>query len=239
VLKYVLVVFMAAATLCTAATQRVPGSRVIIDTTGFDAVEPSDATLQGILDWIDNYWPTPTTSLSWDSITNTPSVWPGTIPFSNVTGKTEWTGTIPFSNVTGKTEWTGTVNFASVTNLPRIYPGYATGLYSVVTYGTVTNTSFSVTNGPNMVIIPVGTNVVFSMATNGFPALFDGYCLKWRLTATGGTRTVYFPTNTFRIPYSSSMATNQVISNGVVSVFLTEYNASKGRWMVQSYFTGF
>lgn len=223
-LKYVLAAFMAVSTICSAATQRVPGSRVIVDTTGFDAIEPANATLQGILDWIDDYWLTFATGLDWDSITNTPSVWPGAIPFSNVTDQTEWTGTVAF---------------ASITNKPTVWPGYATGLYAVVNYGNVTNTSLAVTNGPNMAIITLGTNVTFSMATNGYPAIFDGYCLKWRLTASGANRTVYFPTNTFRIPNSSTMTTNQVITNGFSSVVLSEYNAAMGRWMLQSYVSGF
>ena len=223
-MKYVLVCLLAMATLCSAATQRVPGSRVIIDTTGFDYVEPGDATLQGILEWMDSSWLTLGTGLDWGSITNVPTVWPGTIPYSNITDAASLTGTIAF---------------ASVTNLPTVWPGYATGLYAVVNYGTVTSTSLAVTNGPNMAIITLGTNVTFSMATSGYPAIFDGYCLKWRLTATGATRTVYFPTNTFRIPNSASMVTNQVITNGFSSVLLTEYNATMGRWMLQAYTPGY
>jgi len=223
-MKILLACLLTAATLCSAATQRVPGSRVIIDTTGFSNVEPSDATLQGILGWMDASWLTLGTGLDWDNLTNVPTVWPGTISYSNITDVASLSGTIAF---------------ASVTNLPAVWPGYATGLYAVVDYGTVTTTSLAVTNGPNMAIIALGANITFSMETSGYPALFDGYCLKWRLTASGANRTVYFPTNTFRIPNSSSMVTNQVITNGFSSVLLTEYNATMGRWMLQAYTPGY
>ena len=217
-MKILLACLLTAATLCSAATQRVPGSRVIIDTTGFEYVEAGDATLQGILDWMDSSWLTLGTGLDWNNVTNVPTVWPGTIAYSNITGA---------------------IAFSSVTNLPTVWPGYATGLYAVVDYGTVTNTSLAVTNGPNMAIITLGTNVTFSMATDGYPAIFDGYCLKWRVTASGTNRTIYFPTNTFRSPSSASMVTNPVVTNGTTSVFLTEYNQAQGKWMLQAYVWGF
>jgi hypothetical protein len=224
VFKYAATLLILGATMCSAATQRVPGSRVIIDTTGFEEIDPANATLQGILDWIDGYWLTLGTGFDWGNITNVPPV---------------WSGTVPFTNVTGHGEFTGTVNFASVTNLPSVWPGSATGIYVVSTLGTVTNTALTVTNGPHLVIVPIATNVTLSMGTNGTPGIFDGYCLKWRVTASGGNRILCFPTNTFRIPTSSSLTTNQTLTNGTTSVFLTEYNGASGRWMLEAYVSGY
>lgn len=223
-LKYAAVLLLAAAAICSAATQRVPGSRVIIDTTGFEEIDPANATLQGILDWIDDYWLTLGTGFDWSNITNVPPVWPGTVPFTNVTDHGEFTGT---------------VNFASVTNLPSVWPGSATSIYVVSSLATVTNTALTVTNGPHLLVVPIATNVTLSMSTGGSPAIFDGYCLKWRVTSSGGNRTLYFPTNTFRIPTSSSLTTNQVVTNGTTSVFLTEYNATSGKWMLEAYVSGY
>jgi hypothetical protein len=55
-LKHIALVFLTAAVAASAATQRVPGSRVIMNTSGFDNINPSNASLQDIVSWMDSNW---------------------------------------------------------------------------------------------------------------------------------------------------------------------------------------
>lgn len=89
----------------------------------------------------------------------------------------------------------------------------------------------------NEVISSLTTNViVYAPSTNG---IVDGRILRWRLMASGGDRTVTWPTNIFRIPYGSTMTNVVVISNNTISVFTTEYVMSRTNWLMEPYISGY
>lgn len=89
--------------------------------------------------------------------------------------------------------------------------------------------------GQSEVMVTLTNDVSVAAPTNAV----DGRALKWRFTASGGDRTVTWPTNSFRVPASSTMAYANTVSNGTASVFVTEYHAAKGLWLIQAYVWGY
>ena len=67
----------------------------------------------------------------------------------------------------------------------------------------------------------------------------DGCVIKWRFTATNGDFSVTWPTDTFRIPSSSTMAIQNTVSNGTSSIFVTEYMSYNNKWLIESYIWGY
>ena len=89
--------------------------------------------------------------------------------------------------------------------------------------------------GQSEVMVTLTNDVTVAAPTNAV----DGRALKWRFTASGGDRTVTWPTNSFRVPSCSTMAYANTVSNGTASVFVTEYHAGKGLWLIQAYVWGY
>jgi hypothetical protein len=97
---------------------------------------------------------------------------------------------------------------------------------------------------PSLAVDAKGQSEVMVTLTNDVTVLaptnaVDGRALKWRFTASGGDRTVTWPTNSFRVPASSTMAYANTVSNGTASVYVTEYHAAKGLWLIQAYVWGY
>ena len=89
--------------------------------------------------------------------------------------------------------------------------------------------------GQSEVMVTLTNDVTVAAPTNAV----DGRAVKWRFTASGGDRTVTWPTNSFRVPSSSTMAYANTVSNGTASVFVTEYHAGKRLWLIQAYVWGY
>ena len=89
--------------------------------------------------------------------------------------------------------------------------------------------------GQSEVMVTLTNDVTVAAPTNAV----DGRALKWRFTASDGDRTVTWPTNSFRVPASSTMAYANTVSNGTASVYVTEFHAAKGLWLIQAYVWGY
>ena len=88
----------------------------------------------------------------------------------------------------------------------------------------------------NEVIVTLTNNLSVGAPTN---TAVDGRTIKWRFLATNGNWTVTWPTNTFRIPSSSSMTPAVTVSNNTISIFATEYVSSRNKWLIESYVFGY
>lgn len=105
-------------------------------------------------------------------------------------------------------------------------------------------TPLSVVSGPEITIDAALMSGALITATNDITVLppsnpTDGKRLSWRFYASGGDRTVTWPTETFRIPNSSTMTNSVVVSNGTFSVFVTEFAAPTTNWLIQAYIWGY
>ncbi len=87
----------------------------------------------------------------------------------------------------------------------------------------------------NEVIVTLTNDTTVMMPTNAI----DGRTIKWRFFASGGNRTIEWPTNIFRIPTSSTMTNLIVVSNNTYSVFVTEYAEPTTNWLMQAYIWGY
>ena len=101
-------------------------------------------------------------------------------------------------------------------------------------------------DSPLLIIVTNQNQVIVNMDKNitvGRPdasGAQDGQTIRWRFTADGQNRTVFWPTNTiFRIPSSSNMVTNNVVAAGTTSIFATEYVESTGKWLIEAYVWGY
>lgn len=66
-----------------------------------------------------------------------------------------------------------------------------------------------------------------------------GRSLQWSITAVGGDRTVTWPTNEFKPPTSSSMASTVTVTNGTESIFVIEYRTNAPNWKLETYVWGY
>ena len=92
-----------------------------------------------------------------------------------------------------------------------------------------------VTTNQGYVVATITSNVVVTAPSSPV----NGWGIEWWVQASGGTRTITWPTNDFRIPYTSSMSPTVSISNGFFTVFLTKYNAALGKWMLMANVGGY
>jgi len=144
---------------------------------------------------------------------------------------------------TGPAGPTGTVDYAVVTN---IVDGITAGLtnnastnailltlYHASTTGLVVNAGIY-----NSVIIPVLTHNMTMLAPTNAPT--DRRCVvAWSLRASGGDRTVTWPSATFKIPRSSTMPETVTVSNNTESIFLIEYRTNAPNWKLETYVWGY
>ena len=99
---------------------------------------------------------------------------------------------------------------------------------------------------PLVIVVTNQSQVICNLDKNltiGAPiitGIADGQTVRWRFTAVGANRTIYWPTNTiFSIPRSSEMTTNNIIESGTTSIYATEYNQTSGKWQIEAYVWGY
>ena len=106
-----------------------------------------------------------------------------------------------------------------------------------VTFATTGTAHVAVSAAANAIVLLTMTNNNCIIDAPVGPS--DGRKIEWRVTASNSDWTIYWPTNIFKIPSSSTMTTNIVVSNATTSVFLMEYDAGRTRWLMQSYIWGY
>jgi hypothetical protein len=173
-------------------------------------------------------------------------VWPGTLPFTSVTGTsgTAWPGTIPFASVTGTTvAWPGSMPYSSLTSVPALLgdPG-ANG----VVKRTALNTTAAATGADLPVMVASGAS--HSAGAVPDPGAVAGTTRYLREDATwqtvnsgvtaqtnysGGTRTlnsIYH--NTTGKPLF--VAVSSQIASGTLSQALTDSSATPSLIVAQT-----
>jgi hypothetical protein len=128
-----------------------------------------------------------------------------------------------------KTEWptggSGVASGASYTN----WLGLSAAVFPSV--AVMTNDAML----QNEIIVYMTNSITVGALTNAI----DGRKVEYRFTPTNGTYNVTWPTNTFRIPSSSTMSNVVSVVSNTTSFFSVEWNAHTGKWMMQSYVFGY
>jgi hypothetical protein len=192
-LKHIALVFLTAAVAASAATQRVPGSRVIMDTSGFNNINPSNASLQDIVSWIDSNWVHQVTGSGVTMITNN---------YDTVTGSNVQENIDSIDNLVTNIEARLSAAESTVALPYRVYSYQPTGTVisssgSAGAYSITVSESdigrlhagMYVSNSP---AIPGGTTITsvnFSAKSVGISAAL--------VTALEGTTSFFNPDNTF------------------------------------------
>jgi len=192
-LKHIALVFLTAAVVASAATQRVPGSRVIMNTSGFENINPSNASLQDIISWVDSNWVHQVTGSDVTMITN---------DYDTVTGSNVQENIDSLDNLVTNIEARLSSAESTVALPYRVYsyqptgtvlfPSGSAGAYSITVsesdIGRL-HTGMYVSNSP---VIPDGTTITsvnFSAKSVGISAAL--------VTALGATMSFFNPGNTF------------------------------------------
>jgi hypothetical protein len=84
-------------------------------------------------------------------------------------------------------------------------------------------------------IMSLSTNIVMQAPTNAVA----GRSLQWSITAVGTNRWVTWPTNSFKIPTSSTMSNSVEIVKDTESIFVIEYRTNAPNWKLESYIFGY
>ena len=87
----------------------------------------------------------------------------------------------------------------------------------------------------NEIIVYMTNSITIGDLTNAI----DGRKVEYRMTASNGTYNVTWPTDTFRIPSSSTMSNVVSVVSNTTSFFSVEWNTGAGKWMMQSYVWGY
>ena len=141
--------------------------------------------------------------------------------------------------------FTGTQTFYAVTLGGVTRTNWPTGIQIGDSYTNLSGFSASsVTSSASIAVNAMSQAIVLISMTNDITMVsptnaVDGRKLEWRLSASGSDRVVTWPTNIFRIPSSSTLTNILTITNGTMSVFLTEYDQAHNRWLVESYISGY
>jgi hypothetical protein len=210
-LKHIALVFLTAAVAASAATQRVPGSRVIMNTSGFDNINPSNASLQDIVSWIDSNWAHQVTGSDVVMTTNGYDTVTGSNVQENIDSidnlvtdiearlsAAESTVALPYrvysyqptGTVLFPSGSTGTYSIAvSESDIGRLHTGmYVSNSAAIPSGTTITSVNFSAKSvGISAAIVAsLGTSMSFYNPDSTFTHVVpDGYS-RCRVTVTGG-----------------------------------------------------
>jgi hypothetical protein len=196
-LKHVALVFLMAAAAASAATQRVPGSRVILNTSGFENINPSNASLQDVISWVDSNWVHQVTGSDVAMTTN---------EYDTVTGSNVQENIDSLDNLVTNIEARLSSAESTVALPPRMYSYEPTGTLSTATGGSGStavsvgaadvgrvHVGMAVSNDPVISVGTVITSVNFSARSVGISAaLVTALETTMSFYATGSSASVTF-----------------------------------------------